>query len=340
MFRGQHVSALMTQIKEEIGDEAMIVSMSESNGHVEIEVGIEESASLQNFPATPTVNPYIGAIPEQTIVLTPEDELDRYGQRGDLKRQLTDILTEHGVSKSVGAKIVKAAEKSFVNEMSADRYIGMGLEDLIECNSLLPSLSNVIAVCGATGVGKTTTIAKLAARLQQSFDMTIGLIAADTYRVGAGYHLQTYASLLHLPFRQIEHTGVRGAKELADAVKAFSKYDLILIDTSGCGPREAGRIEDLEKSLLLIPQAERMLVLPAPSNDFDLHAAAKSFEKINYSRIILSKVDESGFIGPVVNTLATLKKPLAFITSGQRVPEDIEPASTRRLGWMLTRAMT
>ena len=82
-----------------------------------------------------------------------------------------------------------------------------------------------------------------------------------------------------------------------------------------------------------------MLVLAAPSNDYDLSAAAAAFSKVRVDRVILSKLDESGFIGPVLNTVIALKRPLAFLTTGQHVPEDIEPASARRLGWMLTRKM-
>ena len=321
MFRGSEVSSVMSQIKEEVGDDAFIVSMTEGKGQVEIEVGIDDG-----LPALRLNHVVDDALLEPTTDISSGEDLNT-------------LLLEHGISKAVASAIVRGARTVSHHELSADKKIGHGLDSIIECNSLLPHKSKVVALCGATGVGKTTTIAKLAARLKQSFDMTIGLIAADTYRVGAGFHLQTYASLLRMPFRQITSSGIKGAKELRDAVDQFSKYDLVLIDTSGCGPRETGRIEDLEKTLSLIPDAERLLVLPAPSNDFDLHAAARSFSKVDYSRIILSKVDESGFIGPVINTLATLQKPLAFITSGQKVPEDIEPASNRRLGWMLTRAM-
>ncbi len=321
MFRGTEVSSVMSQIREEVGEDAFIVSMTDNAGRVEIEVGVEEG-----LPTVRLEHPITDALVETTA--SPSDT-----------EGLLTLLLEHGIARHHATAIVKGASTLSHTEMSADKRIGHGLDTILECNSLLPMRSNVVALCGATGVGKTTTIAKLAARLKQSFDMKIGLIAADTYRIGAGFHLQTYASLMNMPFRQIQATGIKGAKELRDAVQQFSQYDLVLIDTSGCGPREKGRIEDLEKSLSLLPDVETMLVLPAPSNDFDLHAAARSFAAIDYSRIILSKVDESGFIGPVINTLIDLKKPLAFIASGQRVPEDIEPASNRRLGWMLTRAM-
>jgi flagellar biosynthesis protein FlhF len=333
MFRGQQVSEVMTQIKEQYGDDAFIVSMTESPEQVQIEVGIDDGLPpLSNGEC----------ILEETLVESTRSlDIPQKGRANkkvqNVLLQLEDLMLEHGISNKNAKKIAALSKNSLKEISSSDKHIAFGMEQLIECNSLLPWKSKVVAMCGATGVGKTTTIAKLAARLKASFDISIGLIAADSYRVGAGYHLQTYASLLNLPFRQIESTGNKHATELKKAVDDFKKYDLVLIDTSGCGPRESGRIEELSTSLKLIPEAEKILVLPAPSNDKDLHAAAKSFEKVNYSRIILTKVDESGFIGPAINTLIELDKPLAFITGGQRVPEDIEPASNRRLAWMLTR---
>lgn len=334
-FRGQQVSDVMTQIKEQYGDDAFIVSMVETSGQVQIEVGIDDG--LPPTASQETIS--LDTIIEPTRAMTPIAKGTAKKKIQDLAFQLSELMKLHGVNSANADRIAKEAMPSLATPASTDRHIASGLDTLLDCNSLLPWKSKVIALCGATGVGKTTTIAKLAARLKSSFDMSIGLIAADTYRVGAGYHLQTYASLLNLPFRQIETSGAKGAKDLKQAVDAFSNYDLVLIDTSGCGPREKGRVEELQRSLELIPEAEKILVLPAPSNDKDLHAAAKTFELVDYSRVILSKVDESGFIGPVLNTLISLDKPLSFITSGQRVPEDIEPASTRRLAWMLTREL-
>lgn len=334
MFKGTQVSQVMTQIREEVGDDAFIVSMIESEGLVEVEVGIDDGR-----PPIRLENPIDGALVEHTRDITFLGKGSARQKNSHLRKQLEDLLVQHGVRKSFAEIIAKNSENYPHNNSSADKFIAHALDGIIECNSLIPQKSNVIAFCGATGVGKTTTIAKLASRLKLSFEMNIGLIAADTYRVGAGYHLQTYASILGLPFRQIQSTGAKGAAELQAAVNAFSKYDLVLIDTSGCGPREKGRIEDIQLQLSKIPEAEKLLVMPAPSNDFDLHASASSFDRVDCSRIVLSKVDETGYLGPAINTLMTLGKPLAFIATGQKVPEDIEPASNRRLAWMLTREM-
>ena len=145
---------------------------------------------------------------------------------------------------------------------------------------------------------------------------------------------------MNLPFRMVDgNSKTSVAAQLRRAVDAFRDYDLVLVDTAGCGPREKGRIGDLSEDLSQLPEAEKILVVPAPGNEMDLHAAASSFDQVGCNRIILSKLDESGFLGPIINTAIRLDKPVAFATTGQRVPEDIEPASARRLGWMLTRMM-
>lgn len=333
-YRGNEVNTLMTQIKEEIGEEAIILSMQETKGMIEIQVGWHQEEMIR------LMNPLnLVETAEKTQKLRGVEKKMTRSKVASLHQQLVTIMTQQGIAADLAEDIAFAAEPAFGIPMSADKYISKGLEHLCAFDSMIPGQSRVVALVGATGVGKTTTIAKLAARLHMTFHLSIALIAADSYRVGAGYHLETYASLLNLPCKKLNASSATLAQDLKNAVESFQNFDLILIDTAGCGPREKGRIEQLQDTLSLIPQAERMLVLPAPSNDFDLHAAASSFETVNYSRIILSKVDESGFIGPVVNTVVGLQQPLAFITTGQRVPEDIEPASARRLAWMLTREM-
>lgn len=195
-----------------------------------------------------------------------------------------------------------------------------------------------LALVGPTGVGKTTTIAKLAARIQMAFGIRIGLVSADSFRVGAGFHLQSYASLLSLPFRGVDPSRPLGT-ELLKAIHELSEMDLVLVDTSGCSPREEERLDELGAALSAYEEMEKILVLPAPGNEVDLRNTARQFDRIGYNRVILSKLDESAYIGPVLSTAHWIGKPLAFLTSGQRVPEDIEPASSRRLGWMLTRTI-
>lgn len=245
-------------------------------------------------------------------------------------QSLEELLDKQGINHTVISEILALAEHEGGDEHSAS----LGLSKVLSFDPRLPIKQNVIALVGPTGVGKTTTIAKLAARIRAAFDYEIALVSADHYRVGAGYHLKTYADLLNLPFTQI-----RRIEDLDAIQQKFAHYDLILVDTPGYSPRDVNKINELGTALSDRTWIEKILTLPAPGNEYDLKAAANAFTKTAYERIIISKLDESGFIGPVVNTAAYLKKPIAFLTTGQRVPEDIEPASARRLGWMMTRVI-
>ena len=338
-YRGSEMGHVMSQIRDELGDEAIIIAMRESGNVIEVEVGLENPQPVPMRKGLVDLR----EVEEPVENLEPKANLKSSifpAEAKKTERLLKEILVRQGIDQRFAQEIVRGAEVDGRNALSADRYIANGLSKVMGFTSLLPENSRVVAMVGATGVGKTTTIAKLAARIRETFDLKIALISADSYRVGAGYHLQTYASLMNLPFRMVDGASATSvATQLRRAVDSFRDYDLVLIDTAGCGPREKGRIEDLASDLSLIPESEKILVLPAPGNEMDLHAAATSFGEVGCNRIVLSKLDESGFLGPVMNTVLRLDLPVAFATTGQRVPEDIEPASARRLAWMLTRIM-
>lgn len=336
-YRGNEMESLMTQIKDEMGDEAIILSMKELGDVIEVNVGTDQV----DTPSAGNLFDLSSAAEQIEKIETKRSSKKTIFNSNIRQTQtiLIDILERQGIEPSLSQDIIRNSGIDGRVSLSADKYISNGLSNVLEFNSLIPQKSRVVAFIGATGVGKTTSIAKLAARIRMTFDLKIALISADSFRVGAGYHLQTYASLMNLPFRMIAATGEPTSIQLRRAVDSFKSFDLILIDTAGCGPRDSSRIADLVADISEVPEAEKILALPAPSNASDLHFSAQAFEKVGFDRVVLTKLDESGFIGPVINTVAKLGKPVGFLTTGQRVPEDIEPASARRLGWMLTRTM-
>lgn len=300
-YRGREMGALVARIRRELGSHAVIVATRESAAGFEIEAALEPPVAQG---ATADVSPHTRAT-WRGQGLSPEHE-DR----------LARLMREANLRGGLAAALSSA----------------------LEVNPQLPFNQRVVALIGATGVGKTTTIAKLAASLQRAFGARIGLIAADSYRVGAAHHLQSYASLLEAPFRVL-HPQRPAREELRRAVDSLADCDLVFVDTAGCSARDAGRIEALAEQFQGADDVERMLVLPAPSNRVDLEYALSAFTPVGYERVIMTKLDESGFIGPVVNAAISSGKPLAFLTTGQRVPEDIEPASYARLAWMLERTL-
>lgn len=348
-FRGREVQGILKTIRRELGDDVVIVDTRElPDNSVEISV---DAAGCSRQPVRARRD--IIELQQDQIVTAGPDELQAFGitsvppQRDPALEQpisqelMYRLFAGQGIAPDLGRMIFSAALRTparRAEEATLDATIARGLSALFPIDSRLPSERRAVAFFGATGVGKTTTIAKLAAQVRMAFDSSIALISADNYRVGAGYQLQTYASLMNLPFRAIDPLKPFTA-QLRDALTVFAGYDLVLIDTAGCNPREAGRVIEMAESFDALPDVERMLVLPAPGNTADLAAGASAFDAVGYSRVIISKLDETGFIGPVLNTVHKINRPIAFLTTGQRVPEDIEPASARRLGWMVARYM-
>ena len=323
-YRGRQLQEVMARIRAELGEEALILSTSQSRNAVSVEVGLERMPELNVDRQSSLTGTSVVARPRMV--------------RAPLPGNIADILTGQGLEPALTAHLLQTITTA-QPEKGVDRVIADGLARLFHFDSCMlgeDRRQRVVAFIGATGVGKTTTVAKLAARLRMAFDLKVGFISADAYRVGAGLQLQAYAQMLHVPCRVLSGRNT-GGKELRQILADFRHLDLILIDTAGCSTSEVERIQQLQASLSAVQCIEKMLLLPAPSNTFDLHAALKAFGVLDYSRIIITKLDESGYIGPVLGAAAQSRRPLAFLTTGQKVPEDIEPASPRRLGWMLTR---
>ena len=327
-YRGSR-NQVMEKVKEELGAEAMILSTRELPGST-----IELAAGLEGEGESSGGSPADGPIIMLDRILDDQPSVCFQGQES-----IEAIFASQGLSAALCEKLLQHVDGALAQSGAPlDKIIGESLAHLLHFDAVLPRAQRVIALVGAPGVGKTTTIAKLAAQLHAAFNLRIGLIAADSFRVGAGFHLQTYASIMHMPFRLLDPDRPF-SEELRRALAAFSRLDLIFIDTPGLAVREHQRIEEIAQRLAPFKDVERMLVVPAPSNEVDLLASARALAALHYERIILSKVDESTFIGPAINTVLAVGKALAFFTTGQRVPEDIEPASARRMGWMLTRTI-
>lgn len=180
----------------------------------------------------------------------------------------------------------------------------------------------ISALIGPTGVGKTTTIAKLAANLSLKQKKSVGLISIDNYRIAAVDQLKTYAAILGIPC----FAALSGA-ELEFALRRMKEKDIILMDTAGHGHYDVERIEGLRELIGSYLPVRTHLVLSAVTNELEMERAAKNFGRLEFSSYIFTKTDETQARGVIVNQLLKLRTPISFITTGQRVPEDIFKAS-------------
>ena len=174
---------------------------------------------------------------------------------------------------------------------------------------------------GPTGVGKTTTIAKLASSLKLGKNAKVALFTADTYRIAAVDQLRSYATILNLPLRVIYSDA-----EIKEAVEEFKDYDIVLIDTAGRSHKNREQRDDIEKLLLSVPEEQReiYLVLSATTKYKDLLRIVDNYKVIADYHLIFTKLDETYTLGNILNLRLHTGAAVAYVTYGQNVPEDIE----------------
>jgi flagellar biosynthesis protein FlhF len=183
---------------------------------------------------------------------------------------------------------------------------------------------------GPTGVGKTTTIAKLAANFRLKEKRKVGLITVDTYRIAAVEQLRTYADIIDLPMAVVSTP-----REMREAVTRMSDLEIILMDTAGRSPRDEVKIQEL-RALLFEAKADQVhLVLSAVGGAAGLKRTAEQFSPVGATALVLTKIDEAASLGNVLPLLRSSQLPLSYITDGQNVPDDIQIADQRRLARMV-----
>ncbi|MBQ3444517.1 MAG: flagellar biosynthesis protein FlhF [Selenomonadaceae bacterium] len=190
----------------------------------------------------------------------------------------------------------------------------------------------IAALLGTTGVGKTTTLAKVAAKFVLEQKTDVALITADTYRISAVEQLKTYSDILELPLEIVYNP-----TELASAIERHRDKDLILIDTAGRSQHNDYQMRELEEFLRVNPRIEKHLVISATTKFTDAKHIMSKFAKVEPDRIIFTKVDETASLGMIINLLRDKKFSLSYITTGQSVPDDIDPASSDVLANLLLR---
>jgi flagellar biosynthesis protein FlhF len=190
----------------------------------------------------------------------------------------------------------------------------------------------IMVLVGPTGVGKTTTIAKLAALYGEREDnrwlRSVRLITIDNYRIGAQQQLEKYGAIMEIPV-----SSVNTYKDLRKTIALYSEdVDFILVDTIGKSPRDAVRLAEMKELLSACgSQAEMHLALAATTKSSDIREILQQFEPFNYQSVIITKLDETIRVGNVISALADRGKRVSYITTGQSVPSDIERASVVRL---------
>jgi flagellar biosynthesis protein FlhF len=184
----------------------------------------------------------------------------------------------------------------------------------------------VVALVGPTGVGKTTTLAKLAANYRLREGARVGLVTVDTYRTAAVEQLRTYAEIIDLPMEVVSTP-----EEMRQAVTKLAALDLVLIDTAGRSPRDADRIEELRTLLDAASPDETHLVTTVTSTARGMRDALDRFASVQPTSLLLTKLDEAPSLGHAAAPVVDSGLPVSYLTDGQSVPEDIQIAFAESL---------
>ena len=234
---------------------------------------------------------------------------------------IDQMLKQQGILNSIRVELMQKLVSS--RKEASDLAIEQLAQHILyEYISRLPfktePLPRFICLVGPTGVGKTTTVAKLAADLILNKKKKIGLITSDTYRIAAVDQLKTYAQILNVPLEV-----VYSPKDLKEALNRLSHCDHILMDTAGRNYLEGFYLGELKQLLSAESQVETFLVISMTSKYDDAKAIVDKFLSIPANRLILTKLDETQSCGLAINLLSEYQLPLAYVTTGQDVPDDI-----------------
>ncbi|HLQ33705.1 MAG TPA: flagellar biosynthesis protein FlhF [Chloroflexota bacterium] len=212
-------------------------------------------------------------------------------------------------------------------------YVRRHIQELITVTGpprLMTGKTKSIFLIGPTGVGKTTTLAKLAANYSLVEHKRVALVTVDTFRVAAIPQLRTYADIIGVPL-EVVYT----ASDLADALGRFGDRELVLIDTPGGSPRNAKQLEVLKEYLDSVEMKDVYLTIASPTRYRDMVDVYNRFSICRIDGLLFTKIDETDRFGPLVNLLNETRARLTYLTTGQNVPQDIELADSVKMAELL-----
>ena len=355
-FFAPNIRQAIRMVREEVGPDAVILSNTEVEGGVEIIAAMDyDEALLQSSEGAPSpgvaaadaLKPAAGVAriewSQEPALLDMRREMKSL--RGLLEQQLSSLawgdmarrnpvrarllhsLRDTGISPALARQIANEAAQTTDYEAAWRQALAILAHRLQVTNDDILDRGGVVALIGPTGVGKTTTIAKLAARfVLRHGARSVALVTTDSYRIGAHEQLRTYARILGLPLR-IAANG----EELRAALAAFSDKRLVLVDSAGMSQRD---LRLSEQMALLAGGGEPLgtyLVLSAAGQMSAALEAAQAFHGTRLRGCIITKLDEAMSLGGLLSVVIQQKLPVAYVSDGQRVPEDLAVARAHNL---------
>jgi flagellar biosynthesis protein FlhF len=365
-YRAKTMKEALTRVRRDLGGDAVILSAREVRRRRLLGLGpraLVEVIATDTMPTEREVANQPGPGPDLSTAASATLQA-RVGEQLGRLHAMVETLSRHGHIDHLLPDVPSALVPTYSQLIEADvpevltrrllRHIAETLEpdqfdrpdslraalcDAVElCIPVVPPIKavfgtrRVVALVGPTGVGKTTTVAKLAANFKLAHGVRVGLVTVDTYRIAAVEQLKTYAEIIDLPLAV-----VNDPVEMPRALDLLGDVDLVFIDTAGRSPRDEVKIRELAEFLLQARPDEVHLVLSAVAGERSLRSALERFAMVQVDRLILTKLDEADSLGGILAVLGLSSRPLSYLTTGQAVPDDIEPADRKRLARLILR---
>ena len=348
-FHADSFATAMEQVKRELGEHALILNSQclkagmksgKPNGKVEITAAADlsygEDAEIDVQKDSIKAEEVFDGMDVRSLLLTLLSQTDRAKALGlaDYQLPIYRKLIEGGINDQMVARMferLNSKKRQDVNRnaIKDETLIRSFMERAIVCSGSLKTQKGypkVIVLVGPTGVGKTTTIAKLAAHYKVREMKKVAMISLDTYRIGAINQLQVYGEIMKVPVEAADD-----AKQYRRVLKKHSDKDFIFVDTTGKPHKDFAYSRKLKEILRASGPVEIHLVLSAVLREKVWEESQLQYSSLKIDRALITKLDEGTDFGSLFNFSLKTRIPYSFFTAGQRVPEDMEIASSRRV---------
>lgn len=264
----------------------------------------------------------------QDLAKQKESPVARKENRNKVKQKLLDRDIPDFIIEDLYSRIKEANRDKKLNAKSIEAEFKSLLLELIKTSP--ENNGRIQVLVGPTGVGKTTTIAKLAGLNTLYKNKKIGLITLDTYRIGAVEQLKTYAEILGIKFGV-----VITSKDIPEVLSTMDDCDIIFIDTTGRSSKNIMQVSEIRKFVEDFKPDWVHLVLSMTTKEVDIKNIVESYKQVGYNSLILTKADETSTCGSILTALYYGNVPISYISTGQNVPQDIEAAEAERLAELI-----
>ena len=361
-FEAEDMRAALTAVKNSLGADAIIVATRQlprgmfQKPRLEVTAAIEEPPARAEPEERPALDVHLEPLRREVRALrnaVREQKSESHAEAlrlelaalrtmlQALSKQRTSgaepgpdpwvrLLLQNDVDPALAARLVACArsqgERNARSEMQALQDV---IADHLPADRDFFKQARRVALVGPTGVGKTTTVAKIAATAALMHHKSVALITVDTYRIGATEQLRQYAQLMQVPLA-VAHNET----SLAAALQAHRNVDILLVDTAGRGPQDAEHVRALQR-MLSAQKVTPYLVLAAATRRAELQAILRDYGGLKPARLVFTKLDEAVAMGALLNAATSCQRAISFVAHGQRVPEDLALPNAKELAQSL-----